>query len=777
MREIILLREGWRFHEGGEDIPTPCHKGVLYNGAKLESKLYGFASTRYSTNPSFCAERWDEVRIPHDFVVRHVPSPDYAMTLGGFAYGEAWYRLQLDFSSADVGRRIIVCFGAVATHCIVYFNGAPVAESRTAYTPFEAELTDLIRPDAPNLLAVRILPTEDHEGWWYTGGGIVRDVTLVKTDATAVDVRGVWVRPVKMSEHNWCCEIETTLVRTAGGDDTVTLEQRIGDSMVRDTVTVPAYGRLVHRQRIPVCSPRLWDVNAPNLYACRTILTRSGEEVDAVETTFGFRTAEFRADGFYLNGRRVQLKGFSCHEDYGILGRAVPASIDDLRIRLLQEAGANAYRCAHYPHSDATMDALDRRGVLAMAECRHFSPTPEALAQLEVLVRRDRNHPSVVVWSVGNEEPTFASHTGAAVARRMQNLVRQLDPDRAITVANDRKPHEAPVMDVFDEVLGVNYNQRNLDAVHEKHPGKTVILTECAASGTTRGHYDEIDPVSGFVGGYDRQCFPWSNSAVDAQRYIAEHPWIAGCFQWAGFEYRGEAEWPRLCSQSGAIDLFLQKKDMFYLMRAIWRDEPQVHILPHWNFAGREGEIIEVMVYTNCAAVELILNGEVQGREESGRFAPAKFAVSYAPGELRAVGYDAEGKAVAEDIVITTGKPVALTLTIDNPEAMERFGDDCVLHVTAHAVDADGRVVPDAGAELTFAIAGGGALDYVHTPTRPQILGTGSSVCDPEPPQKRERRMRAGAAACAVRVPVRGDGSRAYLVVRSPGLASASVEL
>ncbi|MBR7184800.1 MAG: DUF4982 domain-containing protein [Clostridia bacterium] len=777
MRETILLREGWRFHEGGEDIPTPRHKGVLYNGAKLESKLYGFASTRYSTNPNHCAERWDEICVPHDFIVRHPPSPDYAMTLGGFAYGEAWYRRTLCFDECDVGRRIIVCFGAVATHCIVYFNGTPVAESRTAYTPFEAELTDLIRPGESNLLAVRILPTEAHEGWWYTGGGIIREVTLVKTDVTAVDVRGVWVRPVKMADDCWRCEIETRLVRSAGGEDIVTLEQRIGDRTVFDEVTVPGYGTVVHRQQITVCSPHLWDVDAPHLYTAQTRISRSGELIDEVETTFGFRTAEFRADGFYLNGRRVQLKGFSCHEDYGILGRVVPASIADLRIRLLQESGANAYRCAHYPHSDATMDALDRRGVLTMAECRHFSPTPEALAQLEVLIRRDRNHPSVVVWSVGNEEPTFAAPTGAAVARRMQALVRRLDPDRAVTVANDKRPHEAPVMDVFDEVLGVNYNQRNLDAIHEKHPDQTVILTECAASGTTRGHYDEIDPVAGFVGGYDRQCFGWSNSAVDAQRYIAEHPWIAGCFQWAGFEYRGEAEWPRLCSQSGAIDLFLQKKDLFYLMRAIWQDEPQCHILPHWNFTGREGEIIEVMVYTNCAEIELTCNGAVQGREASGRFAPARFAVPYVPGELRAVGYDAEGHIVAEDVVVTTGRPAALTLTIDNPEALGRYGDDCVLHVTACAVDADGRIVPDAELPLTFAIAGGGTLDHTHTPTRPQILGTGSSVCDPEPPQKRERHMRAGAAACAVRVPIRTDGSRAYLVVRSPGLASASVEL
>lgn len=777
MRETILLRDGWLFHEGGEDIPTPRHKGVLYNSAKLESKLYGFASMRYDTNQSFCAERWDEVRLPHDFIVRHAPSPDYAMTLGGFAYGEAWYRRRLNFDESDVGRRIIVCFGAVATHCIVYFNGTPVAESRTAYTPFEAELTDLIRPGEPNLLAVRILPTEDHEGWWYTGGGIVRDVTLVKTDATAVDVRGVWVRPVKVGDGCWRCEIETTLVRSGAGSDTVTITQVIEGAAVSKVVTVPGYDKAVVRQVIEVEAPRLWDVDSPNLYECRTTLIRQGEVFDETSTTFGFRTAEFRADGFYLNGRRVQMKGFSNHEDYGILGRAVPASVADLRVKMLQESGANAYRCAHYPHSEATMDALDRRGMLVMAECRHFSPTPEALAQLEVLVRRDRNHPSVVVWSVGNEEPTFATSTGARVARRMAALVRQLDPDRAVTVANDRKPHVAPVMDVFDAVLGVNYNQRNLDALHENHPGQTVILTECAASGTTRGHYDEIDPVAGFVGGYDRQCFGWSNSAVDAQRYIAEHPWIAGCFQWSGFEYRGEAEWPRLCSQSGAIDLFLQKKDMFYLMRAIWRDEPQAHILPHWNFAGREGEIIEVMVYTNCAEIELTLNGEVQGRVESGPFAPAKFAVPYVPGELRAIGYDADGRAVTEDVVVTTGAPAALTLTVENPEAIGQYADDCVLHVTAHAVDAAGRVVPDAAVDLTFAVAGGGTLDFTHAAERPQILGTGSSVCDPNPPQLRERRMRAGAAACAVRVPVRTDGSRAYLTVRSPGLASARVEL
>lgn len=772
MRERIVLRD-WLFHAGGEDIPTPTHKGVLYASAKLESKLYGFASTRDMTDQSVCPVRWDSVRVPHDFVVRQTPSPDYAMTLGGFAYGEAWYRKQLRFSAEDLGRRIVVCFGGVATHCIVYFNGTPVAESRTAYTPFEAELTDLIRPDEGNLLAVRILPTEAHEGWWYTGGGIVREVALLKTDATAVDVRGVWVRPVKDGEL-WHCAIETTLVRSADGADTVTVEHCIDGQTVCDAVTVPAYGSTVCRQTITVDRPRLWDVDDPQLYGCTTTLSRNGAPIDAVTTTFGFRTAEFLPDGFYLNGRRVQIKGFSCHDDYGLLGRVVPETIADLRVKMLREMGANGWRCAHYPHGEASMDALDRHGMLCMAEVRHFSPTPEALDQLETLIRRDRNHPSVVVWSVGNEEPTFAKPTGAAVARRMIARAKALDPDRAVTLACDRLPHQAPAMDIPAEVLGVNYNQKNLDAVLERHPDRALLLTECAACGTTRGHYDEGVTPSEPMAAYDRQCYGWSTSVVEAQRYIAEHR-VAGCFQWAGFEYRGEAEWPRLCSQSGAIDLFLQKKDTFHLMRAIWCDEPVLHILPHWNMRGREGEIVEVVVYTNCAAVALSLNGIPQGRVSSGRYAPACFAIPYAPGTLTATGYDAEGRAVAHASVTTTGQATGLRLVVENPDA-ER-GEDCVLHVSAIAVDAEGREVPDAEAELTFAIAGGGPLDYTHADTRPTILGTGSSVCDAIPPQSPSRHMRAGRAACAVRVPRRTDGTRAYLVVRAPGLASASIPL
>ncbi|MGM9652853.1 MAG: glycoside hydrolase family 2 TIM barrel-domain containing protein [Eubacteriales bacterium] len=773
MRETIRLSDGWLFHAGAENYQTPRHKSILYASAKTESRRCGFASLSYNDDQSSSPDTWETVRIPHDYAVAQRPSPAFAGTLGSVPYGEAWYRRALRFPDSDRGRRLLLCFEAVATYCEIYFNGCLLMKNDSAYTPFEVDISDFARfGGEKNVLAVRILPTVEHEGWWYTGAGITRAVTLLKTDPSAIGVRGVWVRPVREDGGVWRCEIETTLVRGAAGTDTVFLTQTIGGRTVTGSAALPPYGETVVRQVLRVEEPRLWDVDDPQLYTCESVLFRGGEPIDAAETTFGFRTAEFGADGFYLNGRRVPLHGVCCHEDYGITGRAVPDSIRRYRVQLLREMGANAYRCSHYPQSEGTMDALDRAGMLVMAETRHFSSAPSAMAQLETLVRRDRNHPSVILYSIGNEEWYFEREQGAAIARRMIAAVRRLDPDRAVTAAVDKSVAASPVMDEVD-VLGVNYNTNAIDALHARLPGKPVLWTECMAAGTTRGYYAESDAGLGRVSGYDCKTNGFGDSARATQRFMDERPFMAGGFRWTGLEYRGESEWPRLASQSGAVDLFLQKKDAFYQLRALWTDEPTVHILPHWNHAGREGEEIAVQVYTNCAQISLSLNGIPLGRCRADRYTPARFAVPYAAGVLRAVGYGADGAELAADEVRTSGVPVRLRLRIDNAPPALACSD--VAHVTAYTVDADGNFVPDASARLTFTIEGAQEVDYGAEGVRPVILGTGSSVTDPEPPASRSRVMYAGLASCAVRL---GDGKYpARLCVSAPGLGEASVRL
>ena len=774
MREICHLSEGWRFYDGPQDIPTPRHKAVLYTGAKTESRLYGFASMNYVDDPNRCPDRWDVVRVPHDAAVARQPEPARGGTHGFSDYHEIWYRRTLTLPEEDRGRRLLLAFEGVATECEVFFNGTLVARHHSAYTPFEADVSDLARPGERNLIAVRVLPTVYHEGWWYTGSGIVRDVWLIKTDPTAVAMRGVWVRPVEDAD-GWRCEIEATVFRGGAAEEIAVRQRIVGEGIdAADTVSLslPAYGTAAARQTLRCGTPRRWDIDDPYQYTCVTELLRGGEVIDAVSTRFGFRTVRFTETACLLNGRPVEIHGFCNHDDYSLTGRAVPPSITRHKLRLQREAGANAYRCSHYMQSEAVMDALDAQGFLVLAETRHFGSADEDLADLETLVRRDRNHPGVFLWSLGNEEDTFRGETGARIARRMIAVLRRLDPDRAVTAAVDKGPATAPIMGEVD-VLGINYNSRFLDALHENFPGKPVLYTECAACGTTRGWYGDSDPALGFVSSYDRQLYPWNDSICATWANVAARPFLIGGFQWTGVEYRGESEWPRLCSQSGVIDFFLNRKDTFYLMQALWRDEPVVHVLPHWNWHGREGEVIPVHVFTNCAAVELSLNGRALGRVPCSPTEPARFAVPYEPGVLSAVGYDAAGRPAARDTVETTGAAVGLRLIVENAGDLAP-GE--VAHVTALVVDADGREVPDAEAEVTFSLTGTAPLGYPETRTirRAEILGTGSSIADPVPPAVRTRRLRAGRAACAVRL---GDGAETILAVRAPGLAAASVRL
>ena len=762
MRIFTQLKDGWKFCVSAENFSTPLHKQAHYEGAKTENRLRGFASLHYDTNNGRCNELWKPVSVPHDYIIQQTPSPDYTGALGSQDYPEAWYRRNLKFTEDDRGRRIVLCFEAVATRCEVYFNGCFICENHTAYTPFEADISDFVQfgEGETNLLAVRILPTKEHEGWWYTGAGITRPVWLLKTDPAAIDHRGIWVRPVKVSDTLWRCEIETTLVNEKTTAETVTVKSDIEGKTVLSEAVLQPYAKTVVRQSIEVENPRLWDTEHPNLYSCRSTVLRGEEEIDALNTTFGFRTAEFCTDGFYLNGKKTFIKGVCMHEDYGITGRAVPPAILRYRVRLMREMGANGWRCAHYPHSIVAMDALDRAGMLTMAETRHFSSAPEHMEQLEVLVRRDRNHPSVILWSIGNEEWYFTEERGARIAHRMMAAIRHLDPDRDVTCAVDKNVDKAPVHDVVD-VMGVNYNMKFVDALHENRPDKPMVYSECTAAGTSDRWYSESDGAAGKMSGYDHQSYSFGHSAAYTWKFITDRPFIAGGFQWAGMEYRGEAEWPRLCSISGAVDLFLQKKDNFRHMRAIWTDEPQVYLIPHWNMRGREGEVLPIFVYTNCNKVTLTLNGRILGTKDASRYENVRFDVPYEPGVLCATGLDENGNEIARYEAKTTGEACGLRLRLDNEAEVRAEGIGAAAHITAYAVDKDGNEVPDAADTLTFSITGAATSSSEEHLRRAVILGTGSSNCDPVPCHVRTRKMENGRAAVCV---CTGEGETRVLV-------------
>ncbi len=754
MREKLNFDANWLFHKGDINEALPAKKGPVYCSAKTERMHIGPASRHYGSPMTdqfgddflMCPDTWEEVTLPHDYVIRGIPTESENPALGFFPCENAWYRKYFTLSQEDIGKRITLLFEGVATHATVYLNGSLLAHNFCGYTSFEVDISDYVRYDTENLLAVYV-QMSGQEGWWYEGGGIYRHVYLIKTDTVSVDLWGVYVAPRLEENDTWNTKIETTVRCDRALPVNVHVENFIHDSdgnriaQGETDIAVGAYEKAVAMCRLLVVSPHLWDIDAPYLYTVETVLSVDSKEVDRYTTRTGFRTFSFDKDrGFILNGRNIKIKGVCAHGDFGLCGKAVPDNIQRYKVEMLKEMGANGFRTAHYPHSEATMDALDELGFIVMDETRWFDSTKEGLAQLRMLIKRDRNRPSVFFWSIGNEEPHFDSDIGPRIAAKMAHEVRCYDDTRPITCAINSDPLTAKVYDTID-VIGINYRLHQHDALHEMHPDMPFIASECCATGTTRGWYDEPFAPKQYIDAYDKfDTTKWFLGREITWKHIAARPWLMGGYQWAGFEHRGEATYPRLCSLSGAIDLYLQKKDAFYQNQSHWiESRPILHLLPHWNFSGREGDPIRVMVYTNCPRVELFLNDTSLGIKDIEQYGHGEWTVPYERGTLRAVGMDVSDKILITDERTATGNSVRLCLALDN-RVTEANGVDVALF-TCTCLDADGNEVPNASHFVRF-----------HTNGLGTVIGTGSDISDHIPPHIPDRQMRAGRISVAVRV-------------------------
>jgi beta-galactosidase len=395
------------------------------------------------------------VSLPHDYVIRHVPEKQNNEALGYFPYHNAWYRKNFKLSAEDQNKRLTLLFEGVATQATVWVNGCLMGHSFTGYTPFEIDFTDVANLDGDNSVTVYV-KTDEHEGWWYEGGGIYRHVWLNKTPFVSVDLYGLYVRPERAGDGSWNCHVETTLRNDAfvphHATVTTTLEDKQGAILATATAgtAVEPKATALLCQNIAAGKPALWDTENPTLYTMRVKVTSPAGD-DELSTRFGFRDIVFDPDkGLILNGKPVKIKGVCCHGDYGLTGKAVPDNIQRYRLRLLREMGANGYRCAHYPQAVATMDALDEYGFLVMAETRWFESSKEGREQLATLMKRDRNHPCVVMWSLGNEEPFFAKPEGKRIFETLYTDAKRLDPVRPIMGAVSNTPESAPIFSVAD---------------------------------------------------------------------------------------------------------------------------------------------------------------------------------------------------------------------------------------------------------------------------------------------------------------------------------------
>jgi beta-galactosidase len=733
-RERSRLDRGWRFHLGHANDPA---KDFGFGAAAREATFAKADDFRPVAAANFNDRSWRSVDLPHDWAVElpfqnGVGLAHHGAKPIGRDYPESsigWYRRVFEIPASDAGKRLAVEFDGVFRRAMVIFNGHYLGENDSGYAPFRLDLTDLAEPGARNVLVVRVDATLG-EGWFYEGAGIYRHVWLSKTSPLHLAYLGTYVR----SDHEPRGGAATVTIGTEVVNESETartcrvIGQVIGPDGGRVAMAHFAPARLAawgsHSFQLPVAVPRpqLWSIDTPsNLYHLITTVESDGKLTDREVTTFGIRTIRFDPEqGFLLNGKRVKIKGTCNHQDHAGVGVALPDRLHGYRVKRLQEMGANAYRTAHNPVAPELLDACDRLGMMVMAETRMMSSSVEGLSQLERMIRRDRNHPSIVIWSLGNEEEEDQGKSrGARIVASMKRRVRQLDPHRPVTVAMNGDWGEG-VSAVVD-VQGCNYKEEivdakgrvdaesGVDAFHRKHPSTPMIGSETAGAFSTRGVYDETVRANAY--GRDKPAY--ARTAEDWWKFYVTRSFLVGGFAWTGFDYRGEPsphDWPYHSSHFGAMDTCGFPKDTYYYYQAWWGpdDVPVLHLFPHWNWAGHEGREIPVWCHTNLDSVELFRDGESQGVRKVERYSHAEWKVQWhKPGVIEARG-SKQGRVVLTSKRETTGPPAKLLLEPDR-QSIKADGEDVAI-VTVKVGDAAGRLVPDAARQVVFQVAGPGRL-------------------------------------------------------------------
>ena len=488
-RERLLLDRGWRFHRGDIPFPKLISHSDSYANAKA-GRAFGAAAPEHDDTG------WRELDLPHDWAAESGFDPTENLSQGYRTRGIGWYRRHFRLDPADRGRHLEVQFDGVATHCAVWLNGSVVHRNWCGYTSFYLDITPFAKyGEELNTLAVRV-DADAMEGWWYEGAGIYRHTWLLKRSATHIVTDGVFATPVRGEDGDWTLPVEITLENSGCEAAFIECEVSLLDpegrivGEVRGKTSVDFLALGIVRLTIPVSSPRLWSIEEPALYKVRTAVRHSGEVIDELTTSCGFRSLRFTADaGFFLNDKPLKLQGVCNHQDHAGVGVALPDALWEWRLRQLKEMGVNAYRCAHNPPSVEFLDLCDRMGILVMDENRHFNSSAEYMRQLEWLVRRDRNHPSVFLWSVFNEEPMQGAEVGVEMVRRMVAVVKRLDPTRPVTAAMNGGLFSPANVSQAVDVVGFNYQIEFYDRFHEANPHMALTSSEDTSAFMTRGEY------------------------------------------------------------------------------------------------------------------------------------------------------------------------------------------------------------------------------------------------------------------------------------------------
>lgn len=699
------MDRGWKFTE---------QKCTVLPDVLSHENVYGFAKAGGSGGPasdSYTDSGWEPVDLPHDWM--HLKEPDRTAAADhGYRKGSvSWYRKRFYLEESDRDQSISLVFDGIGGRSRIYLNGVEVASNESRYNSFHVNITDVANfGGVPNTLAVEV-DSRKWEGWWYEGAGIYRHVWLLKEPAIHARYNGVWVRTEKKESDMWntCVEIDLVNDMAVSGTcrNTISIEDKDGKTVagpVTDTIRIDEFSGLKKEYSFPAEHVRPWETEDPVLYYLRIRLETDGKRQD-LEIPFGYRTIRVDPDtGFWLNGKNVKLLGMCVHQDHAGVGAAVPDTLVEYRIRKLKEMGCNAYRCVHHNPAPELLDICDREGILVMDENRAFNSSDEGIKLLTDMVRRDRNHPSVVMYSIFNEEPLQGTAKGRKIALRMVGELKKWDDTRPVLGAFNGGFMEAQGAATVFDVTGINYFCDSYDDFHREFPDQPLVSSESSSAFSTRGAVKSDSSRQEFDN-YDIHHAPWGESAREANRMVLTRPFVMGLFVWTGFDYRGEPspyEWPSVNSHFGIMDMCGFPKDIYYLYQALWKKEKVLHLFPHWNHSA--GDVVKVMTYSNCEEVELFLNGTSCGRKKNDLYEQCSWEMPFVPGVIEAAGYCADG-TVVRDRRQTAGEPARLLLESPNKAAFADTRDSVVLNITV--LDENGVEAPQASNMVRIRTEGG----------------------------------------------------------------------
>ena len=729
VRESIRLDKGWKFKLGhAADPQKDFGCGTEYFNYLTK------ANSIHNEGPyaqKFDDAGWEEVQVPHDWVATLPYAPEASHSHGyktvGWKYPETsvgWYRKNVKIEKCNnVNNDGVPCsyylrFDGIFRNAQVWFNGFYMGTEPSGYATQVYDITPYIKYGEDNLICVRADASLE-EGWFYEGGGIYRDVWLEKKALVSVAPFGTFVyakmqKPYTLAEMT----VETEVKNDGLEVSQCEVAQRLLDAEGKEVAkTMPkslllkAKETVSCKQQFIVREPHLWSPADPYLYQVETTITQQGKVIDCYLTTTGIRNIAFDAEkGFLLNGQPLKLKGVNMHQDHAGVGAAIPDALQAWRIKQLKAIGCNAYRASHNPMTPALLDVCDREGILVIDENRLMGINEEHLRLLERLIKRDRNHPSIILWSDGNEEWGLENTVqGIRVAEAMREYTKLFDPTRHSTVANAGGTELIKGLDV----VGFNYIiQNDVDNRKQANPQWKIVGTEETTGCGTRGWYFNTPEYPGRMVSMNRDTTHHhvENVIERGWQFYAERPWGAGLFYWTGFDYRGEPnplKYPATDSEFGILDYCGFPKDEAYYLKSWWTEEPTLHIFPHWNLQGHEGEEVELWAYSNCDEVELIVNGRNLGRQTMPCNGHLKWKATYQPGKVVAIGYE-NGKRVMTQTIETT-KPAAKTVLKADRKTIAADGRDLSV-VTIEVQDQKGRLVPDACPKLTFRLEGNGRI-------------------------------------------------------------------